>query len=106
MKKGKVYLLSTIGDDTYYKIGFTTSSTAKRVKQLQTGNVDHINIVCEYETTNYLKLEKMLHLHFSYESVRGEWFYMNKSQVESFLDICKEKDSIIDFMNQSLNPFF
>lgn len=105
MKNGKVYLISITSDDTYYKIGFTTSDVKKRVKQLQTGNSETIEIVSEFSTVNYLKLEKMLHNKFYPQHIRGEWFFISKEQADNFIEECSNFDKIIESLKSSGNPF-
>lgn len=106
-KLGYVYLLEEFrNEERAFKIGFTTTTVEKRVKSMQTGNSDEIVICYKYKTKNYLRLEKMMHIHFASKHKRGEWFSMSDSQALSFLDKCKEKDDTINFMMSSDNPFF
>lgn len=99
LKFGYVYLLEDWrNDERAFKIGFTTTSVEKRVKQLQTGNSADILIVAKYKTKNYLKVEKKLHHVFASSHKRGEWFDMSDEKALTFLDECEKADDLINFM--------
>lgn len=106
LKNGFVYLLEDWrNDERAFKIGFTTTSVEKRVKQLQTGNSADIVIVSSYQTPNYLKVEKHLHKLFASSHKRGEWFDMSDEKALTFLDECRKADDMINFMLEN-NPFY
>jgi hypothetical protein len=106
--KGYVYLLLSISPDNVetHKIGITTRKTCVRVKEHQTGNPNKISILREYETTNYLKVEKWLHRKYGSQKTdaSNEWRTLTDEQVFSFLDDCAEADETINFLlnNNSL----
>lgn len=103
--KGNVYLLKIISDDKYYKIGITKNNVISRVKQLQTGNSETIEIESEYRTDNYLKVEKMLHNKFDTRNIRGEWFQLKQEHVDGFKEYCMLFDKTISILKSSGNPF-
>ena len=105
MGEGYVYLLYEDNDESRYKIGSTRQNDInKRIKQLQTGNPNHILIKSSFKTDKPLKLEKMLHNRFESVRVNGEWFELNKRDVEAFKGICEQYQNIIDSLDE--NPFF
>lgn len=59
-KRGFVYVIKT-GIDGPYKIGKTKDIVIKRVKGLQTGNVNNIQILLEFPTSNPDLLERTIH---------------------------------------------
>jgi hypothetical protein len=67
-----VYIFK-IGD--YYKIGFTAN--LKRRSRSFTFLPFDIRILCIIETDEPRKIEKELHLMFTYKNKTGEWFELN-----------------------------
>lgn len=67
----------------HFKIGRTKNVQA-RIKQLQTGNENHImlrkQIVCDS------KIEKMIHRYFEEQKIKSEWFNISIIQV---YEVCK-----------------
>ena len=97
-----VYLLN---DSESYKVG-VTKNINRRIKTLQTGNKNKINLIYKFETNTPYKLEKILHKHyFSYKAERlGEWFDLPDNEVFNFLTKCGAIQKMIDFMSK--NNFF
>ena len=104
MDKGYVYLLAEMGDKLRYKIGITKNNVEKRVKQLKTGNSDDIMIINTYKSSNYKKIERMLHTKFKTDRIHLEWFTMTDEQVLEFISEAKKADETIDFLKN--NPFY
>ena len=68
----KVYIVRTKSSG-YLKIGFTEGSISWRIKALQTGSPDPIELVCWFEGTR--QQEAQLHKQFASASFgNGEWF--------------------------------
>lgn len=101
---GFVYLLCDSGQDNMFKIGVTKSTIEKRIKQLQTGNGSEIFLVDYYKTEHPFYLEKMLHKRFYSDKKLGEWFELECDKVNSFKDVCKQLEEIIEVMKD--NPYF
>lgn len=57
-KNGHIYVLKTDGG---IKVGKTKNTVIKRIKNLQTGNKNKIEILLDYETSNEDILEKLVH---------------------------------------------
>lgn len=66
------------------KIGFTTKEINYRLKQLQTGNENKLELIFYINGTH--KIEKKLHKKFVNLKLEGEWF--------------KESQEIYDYINQ------
>ena len=106
---GIVYLLLSVDvtGNEVYKIGVTKNTTTKRISQLSTGNSDRIQLLKEYKSKNYKKIEKMLHVKYApYKTeANNEWFSLEASDVISFLYECKKADDTISFLLKN-NPFY
>jgi capsule polysaccharide export protein KpsC/LpsZ len=105
---GYVYLLLSVDIHSFelYKIGISKNDPLLRVKSLQTGNGDKIDVLKTYKTSNYKKLEKMLHFKFSpfKTEVNNEWFNLPHTEVINFINTCEKLDSTINSLKD--NPFF
>jgi len=102
---GFVYLIGETNNNGRYKIGSTRAKKVdKRLKQLQTGNSSELYIKEAFETEQPFKLEKMLHNHFKYKNLNGEWFGLSEADTEAFRGICEEKMKIIESLKD--NPFY
>lgn len=103
---GYVYLLMTNNElGEVFKIGVSKNDPNLRLKSLQTGNSNKISLVKCYETDNYFKVEKMLHLKYNKERKSGEWFTLNNDSVLSFIDHCTKADTTITFLKEN-NYFY
>jgi len=94
-----IYILNAQGTDLY-KIGITTRTTSKRIKNLQTGNGNIIIEVYKHESEYANVIEKMLHRHFSHLRNKGEWFNFSEISVE---DVKKKLHSFEDIINNLEN---
>ena len=106
---GYVYLLLSvdINGNEAYKIGITKNDPNKRLKQLSTGNSDKIQLLNHYQSENFKKVEKMMHIKYSAfkTEANNEWFSLQTEHVMSFLVDCKEADQTISFLLEN-NPFY
>jgi hypothetical protein len=106
MQEGYVYLMVGFsGESEKYKIGITAKEPEKRLKQLQTGSSDKIDLLRKYKSPFYRKIEKFLHKKYFFYKCEGgsEWFYLPDKDVLNFISECQKSEemfkSIID------NPF-
>lgn len=78
--------------DTWsYKIGHTKSKNANhRVKQLQTGCKNKIEIVWEMGHDKANMIEKMLHRSYSWCKQEGEWFLFEDINIEDVKILAKQ----------------
>ena len=106
---GYIYLLLEVDKDgdERNKIGFTKNKPEKRLNQLKTGNSNKISVLDAYETDNYIRVENMLHKRYSCQrtEANNEWFILSNEQVMEFQQVCKEADSIVNFMLEN-NHFY
>ncbi len=106
---GYVYLLFCVNKDGSegYKVGITKNDPNIRVSQLQTGNESKINLLKQYESENFKKVEKMMHVKYApYKTeANNEWFSLEAEHVLSFLEDCRKADENISFLLEN-NPFY
>lgn len=105
MAKGYVYLMCDANSDLY-KIGVTTGSIEKRVKELQTGNGNEIHIVSHFKTDNPFRLENVLHRHFKAKNALNEWFSLESDDVFVFQETCKKYENIFSEYEKAKNSPF
>jgi hypothetical protein len=101
---GTVYLIGDYSKSGFYKIGVTRGDLNKRLKKLQTGNSGELYVKESFVSSYPFELEKMLHNKHESDKVLSEWYYLEKEQVENFINECKDFQSIIDAMED--NYFF
>ena len=97
-----VYLIR--GNDGKYKIGIAKNPT-QRIKQLQTGNSDKLEIIETYQSENASKIESSLHHQYGHVRNEGEWFDLSISDEVDFLIRCKRIDESISALQTMGNPF-
>jgi hypothetical protein len=81
-----IYLIKSLSD-SHYKIGVSKNPN-RRLKQLQTGNSSEIKLICEYQTMNAYKIEKVLHRRYTHFNIDGEWFDLSIKEEADFLNEC------------------
>lgn len=105
MKKGYVYLINAVGTDKY-KIGVTCKNNVnERLKELQTGNGEELELINYFYTKYPYKIEKNLHLLYSNKRKKGEWFEFLDSEPNSFLTECNKMEEIFINLKKLGNPF-
>lgn len=87
----EVYLLKS-SYTGYYKIG-VSKNTAKRIKQLQTGTSEEIDVVHIYKSDIPFKLETALHNFYSMYKVNREWYNLPLEVELEYLDFCKKTEA-------------
>lgn len=88
MKEGLVYLLRDIDlltgvECQYLKIGLTSGTTAKRIKDHQTGNPRKVISVFDLLAPGMSDMETFLHHYFSTLRISGEWFDIDDTMKNS-----------------------
>lgn len=95
---GWLYLINE-ADTNNYKIGVTKAkSIGRRQLELQTGNSKELILCRKFQTDTPYKLENMLHNYYNNFKVKGEWFDLTDEQAIEFVNICKQKQNIIDYL--------
>lgn len=103
-----VYLIN-IQDTNIYKIGFTKQSPEKRVKDLQTGNPYKMVLVDSYKSQIAPSIESVIHNYFKHKknnpdeglSLLGEWFLLEKKDIESFQSTCQKIEGNIKAISEN-----
>jgi prophage antirepressor-like protein len=86
-KTGHLYVIKTDGGT---KVGKTKDCVSKRIKGLQTGNVNNIEIILDFPTSNPDLLEKCVHYildRYRCNSNR-EFFDCDVSYIKTIVDVC------------------
>lgn len=106
---GYVYLILEVNEhgEEHHKIGISKNEPEKRLKQLQTGNPNRIDILKFYESKNYKHVEKWLHSRFYNKKTlaENEWFKLLDDDVLKFIETCKKVDETINLLLNE-NPFY
>lgn len=88
-KNGHVYVIKTDAQGAY-KVGKTKDCVSKRIRGLQTGNVDDIEILLDFRTSNPDLLERCVHYildRYRCNSNR-EFFDCDVKYIENIVKIC------------------
>jgi hypothetical protein len=97
-----VYLIR--GNNGRYKIGIA-KNPSQRIKTLQTGNSDRLQLIETYQSENASKIESTLHNHFGHVRKEGEWFDLSISEEVNFKEKCGKIDASILLLQKMNNPF-
>lgn len=100
----KYVYLAKQESDNVYKIG-CSKDPQKRVKQLQTGSSDKIELVSKFRSKYAHKVEKTLHRLHNTENVSGEWFRMDMN-ANDFLKECAKIDYNLGFIEENATRSF
>lgn len=85
-----VYLVSAVFDgEKVYKIGYTRRKPEQRIKEFKTGSIVEYKLVDYYNSKWATKIEANLHHRYRNSRARGEWFYLEKEDVDNFQENCK-----------------
>ena len=96
-----VYIISSeINNEKLYKIGYTRNSVNNRIKSFKTGNASNFEIVNTFKSKWGTKIERNLHLYFDKYKVNGEWFDLNKEQVDDFKRICERAHNNFELLSK------
>jgi len=107
----EVYLIYN-EKESLYKIGVSKNSQ-ERLKQLQTGSGNHLEIRSVFITDYAHKIEKSLHRRYSFlkrenigdKPLYGEWFCLPREIEISFNTECREIENNLKLLYSSGNPF-
>lgn len=101
-----VYLMECVHEEhgTVYKIGYTSRTSEKRLKEFKTGNRG-IELKKEFKSEYAKRIETTLHNIFSGKRVGGEWFKLTDDDFFEFTTNCERIESNFKLLEQSNNPF-
>jgi hypothetical protein len=92
---GYVYLINTEELSNIYKIGFTKKDPNIRLKQLQTGNPNKLNLFYSFKVKDE-SIEHKLHNIFKNKKINNEWFCLTHIDI---YDILNEEFQLLDLGN-------
>jgi hypothetical protein len=94
-----VYLISSeYSNEKFYKIGWTKRDPNSRLKELRTSNSQNLKIEKVFKTKFGPKIEKNLHRIFNNKRKNGEWFSLNKKDVDEFITECQKQHDIFQLL--------
>jgi len=101
-----LYLIRSTSPDgeIFYKIGFTKQVVSSRVKQLQTGNPNKLDVVCTYQSKYTTGIEAILHRVYNQSHIHLEWFRLDDEQVAQFLVNCVKCEKNLEVL--STNTYY
>ena len=105
-----IYLIkseSSIDEEDSYKIGITKKDPQKRLKQLQTGSKEQLELLYYYNSSIPNLLESTLHRQFEQYRTRekGEWFNLPIDEVNKFLETCKNTENLLIQVKNQLDSY-
>ena len=102
----KIYLISSrLNDNILYKIGITKRDVAQRLKELKTGNAAELSVINIFESKWASKIEANLHTSLKSKGVSGEWFSLDKNDIDTFTIRCQLIHDNFELLNKS-NTWF
>jgi len=94
-----VYLISSLlNNEKVYKIGITRRDINKRIKEFKTGNCSELKLENSFVSPWGFKIENYFHRLYRLKSLGGEWFKLDKNDVENFTPICEKLHSNFEFL--------
>jgi len=94
-----VYLVSsTIEGDTCYKIGYSKRDPNKRIKEMKTGNASQLDLIDSFQSKWGTQIEAKLHRMFQDKKISGEWFRLEREELQKFREICEMTHNNFELM--------
>jgi hypothetical protein len=86
LQKGFIYIIQQ-EDSGYYKIGWTINPNIEksRLNNLQIGNPHKLNLIGFFRVASK-KAEKTIHQIFKQKRIKGEWFFLDNSDIDNLMD--------------------
>jgi hypothetical protein len=101
-----VYLISSeFGGKKLYKIGYTKRSINERMKEFKTGNASDLKIEKSFHSKWGTKIEAHLHKKFKACKVSGEWFDLEKEDIDNFETYCQIVHNNLEIIEKN-NTYF
>lgn len=102
--KAYVYLLKVSGEGIY-KIG-VSKNVERRVKQLQTGNPEKIEIIKTFLSQYPYKIENVLHRRYKVKHVFGECFQLTNEDINHFEESCRICETNFEILDERNDPYY
>lgn len=83
-----IYLIRQDQSD-FYKIGIT-SNIKQRIKSIQTGCPNRVEVLATFESKYARNIEGFLHRVWHHLNTNGEWFQLGKDELKEFIPLCKK----------------
>lgn len=97
-----VYLISSETNGVkIYKIGITRREVTERLKEFRTGNASNLTIENIYTSPYGIKIETFFHRKYKPKNIGGEWFNLEKDDVDNFIINCKKIDDNFTFLEKN-----
>lgn len=87
-----------------YKIGVSVNPR-KRIKQLQTGSGEELQLIESFRSRYPRRIENALHQKYRHLRRSGEWFYLSIEDEVSFIDYCEMIEKNIKKLKEMGNEF-
>lgn len=94
-----IYLIYKPKSDVY-KIGVSKNPDF-RIKQLQTGSEEVLELITKVKTNYGYKLEKYLHRYYKSVKQEGEWFKLTDSDILLFEDLCSNQERNLKVLTEN-----
>ena len=92
-------------DEEKYKVG-VTSNIEQRMRTLQTANPEILELVTTYDAGVWaFRIEAAFKKHYKNKKMQGEWFRLDRCEVDDFSNFCHKKCEMFKFMYDN-NVFF
>ena len=94
-----VYLLRQEGTDIF-KVGIT-KDIKQRVKSLQTGCSNKIEVYKVFESENASRLEATIHNLWTHKKIMNEWFNLIEGEEFKFIELCSKLESSLNYIKNN-----
>lgn len=98
-----IYLIKA-EESSRYKIGIS-KNPQNRLRQLQTGNSEKLDIIHIFESAIAKKVESALHNTYGSLRKSGEWFELSLKEEVEFINKCKDIENNMLFLIENGNKF-
>lgn len=89
----KLYIIEN--SQGYHKIGYS-KDPEKRLKQLVTGTSDTLSLKRVFRTKHASHMEAFLKNYFKHKLIQGEWFQLDKEDIDKVDEIVRVKEIALD----------
>ena len=98
-----IYLIQNL-ETSKYKIGIS-KHPKKRIKELQTGSGEDLQLIHEFKSEFPRKVETALHNRYGHLNARGEWFLLSLKEELVFIEECTKIEKNILYLKKEGNYF-
>ncbi len=96
-----IYLIRQENTESY-KVGIT-GDMPQRVKSLQTGCANKIEVLSTFESEYARNIENFLHKAWKHKNTSGEWFTLDYDDQKTFIPFCKKMHENLTLYNKHKN---